>query len=50
MVFLFLSKISVCIGPVSQADGHDAPRFVDEAVPCVTAMIDDVVMDFEDAV
>src|SRR3954451_22684442 len=30
------------IGPVPEADGHDEPRLVDEAVPGVAAVIDDV--------
>ena len=36
--------------PVSQADGHDAPRLIEELVPGVAAMVDDVVVGFEDAV
>ncbi len=28
--------------PVSQTDGHDSPRLVDELVPGVAAVIDDV--------
>ena len=31
-----------CIGPVPEADGHDEPGLVDEAVPGVAAVIDDV--------
>lgn len=38
------------MGPIAQADGHDAQRLVDETVPCVSAVIDDVVIGFEDAV
>jgi len=36
--------------PVAQADGHDAPRLVDEFVPGVAAVIDDVALGVEDAV
>jgi len=38
------------MGPPTQADGHDAPRLIDEAVPGVAAVIDDVVVGREDAV
>ena len=38
------------MGPVPQSDGHDAPRLVDELVPGVAAMVDDVVVGFEHAV
>ena len=38
------------MGPISQPDGHDAPRLIDELVPCVAAVIEDVVIGFEDAV
>jgi len=36
--------------PIAQADGHDCPRLVDEAVPAKAAVIDDVVIGLEDAV
>jgi len=36
--------------PVAEAEGHDAPRLVDEAVPGEAAVIEDVVVGFEDAV
>ena len=36
--------------PIAQADGHDCPRLVDEAVPGKAAVIDDVVIGSEDAV
>ncbi len=36
--------------PFAQSDGHDAPGLIDELVPGVAAMIDDVVVGFEDAV
>ena len=38
------------MGPIAQPDGHDAPRLIDELVPRVAAMVDDVVIGFEDAV
>ena len=36
--------------PVAQTDGHDFPGHIDELVPCVTAMVEDVVVGFEDTV
>ena len=30
--------------------GHDAPRLIDELVPCLAAVIDEIVVRFEDAV
>lgn len=36
--------------PLAQSDGHDAPGLIDEAVPGEAAVIDDVVVGFEDAV
>jgi hypothetical protein len=36
--------------PVSQADRHDAPGSVNELVPCVTAMVDDVPTVVEDTI
>jgi hypothetical protein len=36
--------------PIAQSEGHDSPREVDELVPGVTAMVDDVVVGLEDAV
>ena len=38
------------MGPLAQAEGHDAPRLIDELVPCEATMVDDVVVGFEDAV
>jgi hypothetical protein len=35
--------------PIAQADRHDCPRQVDEAVPGKAAVIDDVVIGLEDA-
>ena len=34
--------------PLAERDGHDAPGLVDELVPCLTAMIDEIVVGFED--
>lgn len=36
--------------PLAQADGHDAPWLIDEAVPGVAAMVHDVIVRGEDAV
>lgn len=36
--------------PLVQADGHDAPRLIDEPVPGEAAVVDDVIVGFEDAV
>lgn len=36
--------------PIAQSDGHDAPWLIDELVPSVAAMVDDVVVGFEHAV
>src|SRR6266496_2937898 len=36
--------------PIAQADRHDGPRLVDEVVPGVAAVIDDVVVGLEHAV
>jgi len=36
--------------PIAQADGHDAPGLLDELVPGVAAVSDDVVVGFEHAV
>ena len=36
--------------PLAQSDGHDAPGLVDELVPCLAAVIDEIVVRFEDAV
>ena len=38
------------MSPLAQSDGHDAPRLIREAVPCEAAMVEDVVVGFEDAV
>ena len=36
--------------PLAQSDGHDLPGSVDKGIPGVTAVIDDIVVGFEDAV
>ena len=36
--------------PCAHTDGHDAPWLVGEAVPSEAAMVEDVVVGFEDAV
>ena len=38
------------MSPFTQPDGHDAPGLIDELVPSVAAVVDDVVVGFEDAV
>jgi hypothetical protein len=38
------------VRPLAQSDGHDAPGLVDELVPSLAAMIDEIVVGFEDAV
>jgi hypothetical protein len=35
---------------LAEADGHDAPGLVDELVPCLAAVVDEVVIGFEDTV
>ena len=36
--------------PLAQSDGHDAPRLVDELVPSIAAMVDEIVVGFEDTI
>ena len=36
--------------PLAQSDGHDAPGLIDELVPCLAAVVDEIVVGFEDAV
>ena len=38
------------MSPLSHSEGHDAPRLIYEAIPCEAAVIDDIVIGFEDAV
>ena len=35
---------------MAQSDGHDAPWLIDELVPCVATVIDEIVIALEDAV
>ena len=35
---------------LAQSDGHDAPGLIDQVVPSLAAMIDEIVVGFEDAV
>ena len=36
--------------PLAQSDGHDSPGLIDELVPRHTAVVDEIVVRFEDAV
>src|SRR3984885_6663489 len=36
------------MGPIAKAYGHDPPGLIDEVVPSLAAMVDDVVAGFED--
>ena len=36
--------------PLAQSDGHDAPWLIDELVPCLTAVVDEIVVGVEDTV
>ena len=36
------------MGPIAKADGHDPPGLIDEVVPSLAAMVDDIVVGFED--
>ena len=36
--------------PLAQSDGHDPPGLVDELVPCLAAVVDEIIVRFEDAV
>jgi hypothetical protein len=38
------------MSPLAVSDGHDAPGLADQLAPGITAMIDDLVVGFEDAV
>ena len=38
------------MGPLSQSDGHDAPGLLGELVPGEAAVVDDIVVGFEDPV
>jgi hypothetical protein len=39
-----------CGCPIAAGDGHDFPRLIDERVPSVAAVIDDIVEGFENSV
>lgn len=36
--------------PLAQSDGHDAPGLIDEFVPSVAAVVDDILVGLEDPV
>lgn len=36
--------------PLAKADGHDAPRLIDERVPSEAAVIGDIVIGFADGI
>ena len=38
------------MGPVAEAEGHDAPRLIDEIVPRCAGVIEDVFVSLEDLV
>jgi len=38
------------VRPLAQSNGHDAPGLIDQLVPSVAAMVDEIVVGFEDAV
>ena len=38
------------VGPVSQSDGHDSPRLIDDAVPGFAGGIEDILVGVEGAV
>jgi hypothetical protein len=38
------------VRPLAQSDGHDPPGLIDELVPSLAAMVDEIVVGFEDAV
>ena len=44
------SQRTELVRPSVQPDGHDFPRTVDERIPGIAAVIDDIVVGFEDAV
>src|SRR6516225_1958883 len=39
-----------CSCPIAAGDGHDFPRLIDERVPSVAAVIDDIVEGFKNSV
>jgi hypothetical protein len=38
------SHWSELVGPLAQSDGHDAPRLIDELVPGLATMVDEIVV------
>jgi hypothetical protein len=38
------------VRPLALSDGHDAPGLIDELVPGRTAVIDEIVVGFEDTI
>src|ERR1700685_1778344 len=36
--------------PLAQPDGHDGPRLIDKSVPCITAVVEYVLVGLEDTV
>ena len=36
--------------PLAQSNGHDAPGLIDKLVPSLAAMINEIIVGFEDAV
>ena len=36
--------------PLAQSDGHDPPGLVYELVPCLAAVVDEIIVRFEDTV
>ena len=38
------------MGPLAQSDGHDSPGLIDEIVPSLAAVVDEIVVGFKDAV
>ena len=45
-----MTRLLEPVCPSSHSDGHDPPRLIDELVPGVAAVVDDLVVGFEDAV
>ena len=37
------------MSPMAQPDGHDPPGLIGELVPSIAAMVDEIVVGFEDA-
>ena len=38
------------VRPIGQPDGHDPPGLIRELVPCCAAVVDEIVVGFEDSV